>query len=170
MEARPFSCDKYQHSLPRLLPQKNQTIVTMQRKRNNKLLLAISSALLVFNSHAAHHHEVYRVVEEAIPEGSLRGQRKRNEGLATEAAPPRRLRNGAAKNQRRAQTMIEDLNQRVDKIAIDTFYNPEPEPNRSAVSTKTLRLNKIATELFFDEELLGDMITNTIRMSLVSEL
>lgn len=66
--------------------------------------------------------------------------------------------------------MIEDLNQRVDKIAIDTFYNPEPEPNRSAVSTKTLRLNKIATELFFDEELLGDMITNTIRMSLVSEL
>jgi hypothetical protein len=66
--------------------------------------------------------------------------------------------------------MIENLNQRVDKIAIDTFYNPEPKPNRSAVSTNTMRLNKIATELFFDEELLGDMMTNNFRMSMVSEL
>jgi hypothetical protein len=147
----------------------------MQRKRNNNLLLAISSALLVFNSDAAPHHEVYRVAEEAIPEGSLRGQRKHHDGLAdvaTEAAPPRRLRNGEAKNQRRAQTMIEDLNQRVDKIAIDTFYNPEPEPepNRSIVSTNTLRLNKVATELFFDDELLYNMISNNAQMSLVSEL
>eukprot|EP00980_Cylindrotheca_fusiformis_P003067 scaffold713_cov131-Cylindrotheca_fusiformis.AAC.25 len=138
---------------------------TMQRKRNNKVLLALSSAILIFSSHAA-HRDIFEVTTE---EGSLRGRRKSsNEFHDAEALAPRRFRNGAAQNHRRTQTALEQLNQRVDKIAIDTYYNPERDPNRPSVNTNALRLNKVATELYFDEEFMGGLLAEEAQMSMVS--
>ena len=49
--------------------------------------------------------------------------------------------------------MVEEMNQRVDKIGIDTFYNPKPKPNRSGLMQVTNRMNKVAWELYYDEDI-----------------
>ena len=132
------------------------------RQTTKSVWLAVVSALFLADTNASHHHEVYRVPtpEDQVEEGSLRGQRKRRStqqlhGLTEEASStqPRRLRRSLDNNQRRTQTLVEEMNQRVDKIGIDTFYNPKPKPNRSGLMQVTNRMNKVAWELYYDEDI-----------------
>ena len=136
----------------------------MKRNQQSKSVwLAVVSALFLADTNASHHHhEIYRVPtpEDQVQEGSLRGQRKRRSTQQlhdltedTTSTHPRRLRRSLENNQRRTQTLVEELNQRVDKIGIDTFYNPKPKPNRPGLMQVTNRLNKVAWELYYDEDI-----------------
>lgn len=141
----------------------------MPQKRTRRILLGIATSLLISNSNAARHHRQLYEVESAAEDLSQQSLRARRESFRREEdaiheedieSQSRRLRRASKQNQkqRRTQTLIENLNARTHKIGVETFYHADPLPNRPLVETTGMRLNKVAQELFEDEEMLGEML------------
>mmetsp|Transcript_28183 Transcript_28183/g.68608 ORF Transcript_28183/g.68608 Transcript_28183/m.68608 type:complete len:216 (-) Transcript_28183:1320-1967(-) len=162
----------------------------MPQKRTRRILLGIATSLLISNSNAARHHhrQLYQVDESssAANENSQKSLRARRESFRREEddiheqdieSQSRRLRRASKQHQqqkqqrRRTQTLIENLNAKTHKVAVETFYNADPKPNRPLLETTGMRLNKVAQELFLDDEMLGEMLEVTqTQFSVVSIL
>ena len=125
--------------------------------------LAVVSALLLATTTNANHHDVFKVATtEDQVEGTLRGQRKRirTNQFRNVAEEATNSENTTDQHHRRAQTLIEKMNQRVDKIGIDSYYNPEPMPDKPQLMQLTNRAKKAGWEVFFadaDEEMDFDL-------------
>ena len=72
-------------------------------------------------------------------------------------------------DRRRTTTYLENLNQRTHSVAIQSFHHEEEEaPNRPLVETNGKRLNKVALQMLYEEELLEEMldVVNVAQMSM----
>ncbi|CAJ1953204.1 unnamed protein product [Cylindrotheca closterium] len=115
------------------------------------------------------HQTLLRATREAFQREEQEAEQQHTEGTtpsrsrrlrtATTTGPQQLEQQKQQQRTRRTTTYLENLNQKTHSVAIQSFYQTTTEePNRPLLESTGKRLNKVALEMLFEEELLEEML------------